>query len=221
LFDNRVRVNVGAYYSDYEKRLTGINGFECLGEAPPKTRRDLASQCPPGGSITWGGYITRPATLKGIEFEVSARLFDDLLLNLNAGYNEYDSGVDTIGEPGYLFAGNLIQPRSNMSVGAQYSIRFGAGTLTPRLDWVYQSKQTFNSRSSSAAPLPEDIIGSTSILNARLTYEPTDSKWLVDLAITNMADEFYPYAQFSGSGFATAATIAPPRQALLSLRRSF
>jgi iron complex outermembrane receptor protein len=214
-------VNVGAYYSDYAKRLTGINGFECLGEAPPKTRRDLASQCPAGGSITWGGYITRPAKVRGYELETTAEPIDDLLVNLNAGYNDYESGVKTLGQPGYLFSGNLIQPRTNASAGAQYRVHFAAGTFTPRLDWVYQSKQTFNARASSTAPLPADIIGGTGVFNARLTYEPTDSKWTADLAITNLSDKYYRYAMFTGSGFATTAPIAPPRQYLFSVKRSF
>jgi iron complex outermembrane receptor protein len=221
LFDNHLRVNLGAYYGDYAKRLTGINGFECLGEAPPKTRRDLASQCPPGGAITWGGYVTKPAKLQGLELETTAELFRDLLVNLNAGYNEYKSGVTTLGQPGYLFSGNLIQPRLNMSAGAQYRVRFATGILTPRLDWVYQSKQTFNARASSTAPLPADIIGGTGVFNARITYEPTDSKWIVDLAVTNLSDKYYRYAQFTGSGFATTAPIAPPRQYLFSVKRSF
>ncbi|HEV7716917.1 MAG TPA: TonB-dependent receptor, partial [Steroidobacteraceae bacterium] len=119
-FDNHLRVNLGAYYSDYSKRLVGINGVECLGEAPPKTRRDVAAQCPPGGSVTWGGYVTKPATMQGLELESNLELFRDLLLNLNAGYNEYESGVKTVGTPGYLFSGNVIQPRFNTSAGAQY-----------------------------------------------------------------------------------------------------
>jgi iron complex outermembrane receptor protein len=221
LLNNTLRVNVGAYYSDYSKRLTGINGFECLGESAPKTRRMVASDCPPGGSITWGGYITTPAKLQGVELEATAQPMDDLLLNLNAGYNEFESGVKTLGQPGFLFPGNLIQPRLNASAGGQYRFRFVAGILTPRLDWVYQSKQTFNLRSSSTAPLATDIIGGTGVFNARLTYEPNDGKWLVDLAATNVSDKYYRYAQFAGSGFATTAPLAPPRQWLFSVKRSF
>jgi len=221
MLSNRLRLNLAAYYSDYSKRLTGVNRFECLGEAPPKTPRFVATDCPPGGSVTWGGYITTPAKLHGFELEATAQPLDDLLINLNAGYNDFESGVKTLGQPGYLYPGNLIQPRVNASGGAQYRIHFPAGVLTPRLDWVYQSRQTFNSRSSTTAPLPFNIIGGTSVFNARVTYEPFDSKWLLDLAVTNLSDKYYYYAQFSGSGFSTTAPVAPPRQYLFSVRRSF
>ncbi|HEV7716328.1 MAG TPA: hypothetical protein VGO53_12070, partial [Steroidobacteraceae bacterium] len=122
---------------------------------------------------------------------------------------------------GYLFSGNVIQPRFNTSAGAQYRVRFVAGVLTPRLDWSYQSKQTFNARGTSTAPLPADIIGGTGVFNARISYEPTDSKWTADLAITNLSDKYYRYAQFNGSGFSTTAPLAPPRQYLFSVKRSF
>jgi iron complex outermembrane receptor protein len=221
MFNNRLRVNLGAYHSDYSKRLTGLNRFECLGEAAPKTPRLVASDCPPGGSVTWGGYVTTPAKLQGYELEATAEPMDDLLINLNAGYNDFESGVTTLGRPGFLYSGNLIQPRMNASGGAQYRIHFPAGILTPRLDWMYQSKQTFNARSSTTAPLPFNIIGGTSVFSARLTYEPSDSKWMADLAVTNLSDKYYYYAQFSGSGFATSAPVAPPRQYLFSVKRSF
>ncbi|HVY82728.1 MAG TPA: TonB-dependent receptor [Steroidobacteraceae bacterium] len=221
MLDNHLRLNLATYYSDYSKRLTGLNRFECLGEPPPKTPRLVASDCPPGGSVTWGAYITTPATVRGYELEAAAEPVANLLLNLNAGYNDFESGVKTLGQPGYLYPGNLIQPRVNASGGAQYHLHLPAGILTPRLDWVYQSKQTFNPRSSTTAPLPFNTIGGTSVFNARLSYEPADSKWLVDLAVTNLSDKYYYYAQFSGSGFATTAPVAPPRQYLFSVRRSF
>jgi iron complex outermembrane receptor protein len=219
--NRRLRTNIGYYYSDYSDRLTGNNGFECLGESAPKTRRLTAAECPPGGSVTWGGYITTPAKLQGLELELTAEPFDDMLVNVNAGYNDYKSGVKTLGAPGFLFSGNLIQPRTNMSAGAQYRIRFVAGNLTPRIDWQYQSKQTFSGTATRSAPLPADIIGGTGVFNGRLTYDSTDGKWSSDLAITNLSDKFYRYAQFNGSGFATTGVIAPPRQYLLSIRRNF
>jgi iron complex outermembrane receptor protein len=221
LLNNRLRLNLGAYHSDYSDRLTGVNRFECLAEAPPKTPRLTAAECPPGGSVTWGAYITTPAKLRGVELEATAEPVDDLLVNLNAGYNEFESGVKTLGQAGFLYPGNLIQPRMNASGGAQYQFRMVAGVLTPRLDWIYQSKQTFNARSTVAAPLPADIIGGTSVFNARITFVPNDANWIVDLAATNLSDKYYRYAMFTGSGFATTAPLAPPRQWLFSVRRDF
>ena len=134
--DHRLRLNLAAYYSDYSKHLTYLSQFECLGESAPKTPRDLPSQCPPGGSISWGRYITTPATAKGLELEATAEPIPDLLVNLNAGYNEYEVGVNTPGAPGYIFPGNLVQPKEKGSWGVQSAFHLPAGTLTPRLDAV-------------------------------------------------------------------------------------
>jgi iron complex outermembrane receptor protein len=219
--DHRLRLNLAAYYSDYSKHLTYLSQFECLAEAPPKTPRDLPSQCPVGGSISWGRYITTPATAKGIELEATAEPIPDLLINLNAGYNEYEVGVKTPGAPGYIFPGNLVQPKENASLGVQYGIRMAAGTFTPRLDVVYQSKQTFNPLTATSAPLPVDTLPSRAILGARLMYQTADAKWQGTFAVNNLTDKYYYYVQFPFSGFDTAANVAPPREYLLSVRRQF
>ena len=218
---HRVRVNLAAYYSDYSKHLTYLNQFECLGEAPPKTPRNLPSQCPPGGSITWGKYITTPAIAKGLELEATAEPIADLLVNFNAGYNKYDNGVHNPSAPGYTFPGNLVQPKENASLGVEYGVHFTAGTLTPRLDAVYQSKQTFNAASATTAPRPIDTIPGMTILSARLTYKTADEKWQGALTVNNLTDKYYFYVQFPFSGFDTAGALAPPRTYLLSVKRQF
>jgi iron complex outermembrane receptor protein len=219
--DHRLRLNLAAYYSDYKKHLTYLSEYECFGDPLPKKPRLLPSDCPPGGSITWGLEIATPAKAKGLELEATAEPIEGLLLNLNGGYNEYESGVKTLGQPGYIFPGNLVQPKWNASGGAQYAIRFANGSLTPRADWIYQSTQTFGDAVAVAAPKPQNTIPAYSIFNARLTYETSDSKWSSTFAVTNLTNKYYYYVLFPFAGFDLAGNLAPPRQYLFSVKRSF
>jgi iron complex outermembrane receptor protein len=222
-FNRRLRLNTAAFYSDYKTRLTGQAGFQCLGEAPPPTRRLTAAECPPGGAIGWGITIGTPAKIQGVEFELTAEPIDQLLVNVSGGYNHFINGVKTRGQPGYLVAGNLPQPEYNVNAGLQYTIPLSRGTVTPRIDANYTSVQTFTFSPSLAAPSgPRDIIPAHTILNAQINYEFGDEKaWSATLAATNLTDKYYFYTLFSGSTVATAGVIAPPREVTLSLRKNF
>jgi iron complex outermembrane receptor protein len=219
--EHRLRVNMAGYYSDYKKHLTGLNRYECFGDPLPKIPRESPSDCPPGGSITWGVQISTPAKAKGAELEVEAEPLQGLLLNLNGGWNDYDSGVTTFGQPGYIAPGNLVQPKWNASGGAQYAIKLGTSVLTPRLDWIYQSLSTFGTTASTTAPPPQYTIPAYSIFNARITFEPDNSKWSAALSATNLTDKYYYYVLFAGAGFDLAGNVAPPRQYLFSVKRTF
>lgn len=222
-FNRRLRMNLAAFYSDYPTRLTSQAGFQCLGEAPPPRRRLLASECPPGGAIGWNITIGTPAKIEGVELELTAEPIDGLLLNLAGGYNHFINGVKTPGEPGYLAPGNLPQPEVNASAGVQYAIPFFGGTLTPRVDANYISKQTFVFQASRLSPTgPLDTVPGHTILNGQIGYEFGESKtWSAVLAATNLTDKYYFHTLFWGSTVATAGVIAPPREYTFTLRKSF
>lgn len=219
--EHRLRLNLAGYYSDYKKELTYLNDYQCLGQAPPPTPVVLPSQCPPGGSVTWGMYIATPAKDEGVELEATAEPLPGLIVNLDGGYNNYQPGVTQFGSPGYVYPGNLVQPRFNVSGGVEYGIRKTMGSFTPRLDWVYQSAQTFNPLSATAAPTPLYIIPGRSVFNAKLTYQSSNGKWSAVFSIANLFNKYYYYDLFTGSGFDTTANLAPPREFSLTLRRDF
>jgi iron complex outermembrane receptor protein len=171
--------------------------------------------------VTWGLYISTPAKDEGVELEATAEPLPGLLLNLDGGYNDYRSGVTTPGAPGYIFPGNVVQPHWNISGGAQYDARSPIGTFTPRLDWTYLSMQTFNPSVTTATPGAQFIIPGRSVFNARVTYEPNNSKWSTVFSVTNLGNKYYYYDLFTGSGFDTAGNLAPPREWSLSVRRRF
>ena len=218
-FQHRLRANLAGFYSDYSKRRVTQTQYQCLAQAPPPTPVPIASLCPPGGAITWATTVARPATITGFEFETTAEPLDRLLLNFDGGYNHFVDGVKTLGQPGYIAPGNLPQPEWNLNAGAQYAIRLLGGVLTPRFDWVYQSKSTFDPASALHAPLPLYTIGGRSVFNAQMTFAPENSKWSGTFQVTNLANKYYLYELFTGSTVALAGVLAPPREYSFTLHR--
>lgn len=219
--DHRLRVNLAAYYTDYSKYLAYLSDWQCLGQTGTPTPVVLPSLCPPGGSITWGLYTTIKAQDEGGEFEVEAEPLPRLVFNLNGGYNDFQSGVTQPGQPGYIAPGNLVQPKWNIAGGVRYAIASKIGVFTPRLDWVYESEMTYNPSAQTSSPIALYVVPGRSVFNARVTYEPNDSKWSFVLSATNLTNKYYYYDLFTGSGFDTTGNVAPPREYKFSAQRSF
>ncbi len=209
------------FYSDYSKRRVTQIEYQCLAQAPPPTPVPVASDCPPGGSLQWYLTVARPATIRGVELELTAEPLDGLLINWSGGYNHFVDGVKTPGQPGYIAPGNLPQPEINSEAGMQYTLHLLGGEAIPRVDWVYQSKSTFDPASSLRSPLPLYTIGGYSVYNAELTFRPTDSKWSAQFACRNCGNKYYLYELFTGSTVAVAGVVAPPREYLFTLSREF
>lgn len=224
-FQRKLRLNLTGFYSDYSKRDTTQVQFQCLAQAPPPTPVPLQSECPTGGSLEWYTTVARPATISGFEFEATAEPVEGLLINWDGGYNHFVDGVKTPGEPGYIVPGNLPMPEWNMSGGVEYAMHFpvlkGRVVATPRLDWVYQSRSTFDPASSVEAPAPQYTLGGRSVFNAQITVTRDDSPWSVIASITNLTNKYYLYELFTGSTVATAGVVAPPREYQVTLKRQF
>jgi iron complex outermembrane recepter protein len=171
-------------------------------------------------SVPW--YITsaKPATVDGLEFELTAKPINNLLVNFNGGYNDFKSSVNTPGAPGYIAPGNLQQPHWNLSGGAQYNLPFTWGDITPRLDWTFQTAQTFNP-SASVPATPDYTVNAYSIFNGQISYTPKDSKWSTVFSVTNLTNKFYYYQIFGGGLVNISSNVAPPREFFLRVRRDF
>jgi iron complex outermembrane recepter protein len=220
-FNQRLRVNLTGFYSDYSKRLTSQLGYQCLGEAPPPTRVLDRNLCPPGGAITWSTYIGTPVKITGIEWEITAEPIDGMLVNFSGGTNHVKNGIKTPGQPGYTTPGNWPQPKLNMAGGIQYGMHVVSGTFTPRLDWFYVSKEDFNRQSSAHDPLPIEIEPGYSLFNAQAEYRPDSTKWSMVFAVTNLTDKKYQVTRFDGTTVAWAGVIGEPRAWSIKLRRDF
>lgn len=159
------------------------------------------------------------AHIKGAELEGSVRPFpglqiDGSLAYLDFKYNKVNpvTGV-TLG---------MVAPFNSKwqaSLGVQYTADIGsAGTLTPRLDWSYRSSFYFNAING-----PWNKIQGNNMFNARVTYEPLDSKWQFGVSVKNLFDRFHYIGandNISAYGVVTKM-VAPPRMWLLTVRRDF
>ncbi|MBT2185936.1 TonB-dependent receptor [Sphingobium nicotianae] len=244
LFDRRLRVNSALFYTDFKTRPTSIGGQELslsvtqdgtgpstlipLAGGPAGSTNcrayNAATDGPRNGTTTGVTCIGRtyyqntPAKVWGFESEVTAEPVEGLLINGSVGYNKVTS-PDL-----YRRAVNRRQanPRWQASGGIQYEIQ-GAplgGTITPRLDWSYQSSSTSGSTLQTRWNQ-----SAYSLFNGRITYKMKDEGFSLAVGATNLFDKLYylnyfVYQDSAGDGQVEAQPGAP-RQWYLTLSKSF
>ena len=216
--DHRLRANTAIFYIDYKSRLTAAGASQCDSPAALNITPYIlgGAVCPagtffgpggPGGGangttgLPWFLTVAAPANIRGAEEQLSASPIDGLEINYTFGYNQFRSGPSTPGQVGYVDPSVKMQPEVTMSAGVQYLIKMGTGgTLTPRLDWNYQSYMT-NGAITVKQIHPDDIIPGYGLFNFRLNYAPNVGKWTLSAGVTNLFNKFY----WEQLGAATAA----------------
>ncbi len=202
-FEKRLRVNATVFHSDY-KNLQ-LNTYTA----------DGSNQTINTGEM----YI------EGVELEMNAAPVSGLLLNASGGYLWFDTlSLGLAAHAPAAFAPTLktqppYVPKFKMNLGVQYAIDLGkAGTLTPRLDWTYQSR-VFNDPTND--PLASQA--GYSLVNARLSYEPEDTNWMIAIEVKNLLDKKYyvNMSDFLPSYGTLDAQPGPPRTIFATVRRSF
>jgi iron complex outermembrane receptor protein len=123
-----------------------------------------------------------------------------------------------------------MQPEINMSGGIQYGVPLAsAGTLTPRIDWIYQSYMT-NGPLNLPQVHPDWIVPGYSIFNLRVTFNPEAAKWSLAAGVTNLFNKFYweqlgPATSVSGPNLipavAQVGTPGIPREWTVSFTKRF
>lgn len=210
LFDRRARINAAYYHTDYK----GYQG--------------LVSSCP---DISPVGFPFCSATrnigdakIDGFEVEVEVNPVEGLAIDGSVSYTDFrfTSGLAGSGiVPGVTEA--TFVPKWKYAVGAQYEIPLGSiGTLTPRLDWTWQSSMESNIPNNVAGFLLGEV-EARGLLNARVTYRTMDENWELSLAATNLTDEFYyvnKYDRVASSGNAYGQP-GRPREVMVSVKRKF
>jgi len=234
LFDRRLRTNLTAFYIDYQKLATAATGTECRNQPGPVAtwfsvaQNDPAALGPqycgqfPGkpDPITFTQNVGIPAKVKGFEWDITAVPIQGLRIDWTGGYNHFTSGIKTPGAPGYLWPGNLRQPEWNQHADVAYDIETGFGTITPRVDWNWQSRQTYDTVPQSRAPLPKLVIGAYGLWNGQVTYKSPDKNWTLTAQVTNLADKWYHYQVLSGV-INDQTRVGEPRTWWVTLRRNF
>jgi iron complex outermembrane recepter protein len=249
--DQRLRVNMALFQSDYDPRVRqtgGVNQCDAPTELNPVPYRLGGGNCPAGtffaGStgLPWFYYTNLPGELNGYEVELTATPAENLLISFSLGQNEYENADMNPTSVNYIAPGYLFQPEFNSSAGVQYEFQLGSGgTLTPRLDAFYQSKRhtgPANARPGvhevTANTCPRQCIPDYTTYNARLTYQPPNGDWWLALSGTNVTDELY-WQQYSPEITVNAANgaitnlapagrtgvISPPRMWAFTVEKRF
>ena len=218
--EGRATFNLAGFYSDYKSHLTPGTIFECLDTQQPSFTGPAG--CPnPALTAPWFYYFNDKARIYGVEAELQAQPIDHLSVNASVGWNHGKSLVTDPTAPNYRDPSNLFQPEWNASVGVQYAFLFPSGaSLTPRVDWAYQGKMTFNGNPATPAT-PLVTAPGYSVFNGRLSYTTPDDGWTLALSVTNMFNKFYYYNKFAQNGFAISGSPSLPREWLVSIRKTF
>jgi iron complex outermembrane receptor protein len=246
LFDRRLRVNIAGFYTDFSTRITSRAGSECLNSgvegqcnvpgvqvdpavtggatlcraataaelAAPNLARGIGVTC-----VSKTNYFNTPGKIKGLEAEIEARPVDGLLINLSGGYTNFDA-PELKADPATVNTTPVYVPEWTGSAGIAYEVQTPglSGSITPRLDALYQSKISFNARSNFA-----QIPGRTTF-NGRLTYQNDGNDWMVALGATNLFNKRYYYNIFDLVPFGQVGTEGQPgrpREWYLTVKKSF
>ncbi len=200
-FDNRLRLNGAFFDSEYRNLQITVIGAA-------------------GADIVLNAGHVR---IQGVEGEMDAEPVPGLLLNGSFGYLNYDilDLGNAAGVPGAPVKGDkpAYVPSFKYNLGIQYSIDMGeAGTLTPRLDWTWQTKVYNDPGNNPLAMQP-----AYGLLDGRLTWNAPDGKWQTALVVQNMTDKVYYVNMFDDTGAFNAVTGQPgwPRTFYVSVRRNF
>jgi iron complex outermembrane receptor protein len=203
-FNNRVRLNLSGYLSNYTDLQLSIATNE--GGVP-------------GSTVSNAGRVR----ITGGELELQAEPIDRLIFSSSVGTLKYDIRElgAAAGFPGGPALGDQAPyvPNQKYSVSIQYGIDLGSfGLLTPRLDSTYQSK-TYADPSNS--PLAET--GGYGVTNLHVTYDPPGGKWEGRAEVKNLFDRTYyinKFYQYDSAGLIVGQP-GMPLTVFFTLRRNF
>jgi iron complex outermembrane receptor protein len=243
LFDRRLRLNAAVFYTDFKNRPTTISGAEAtlsqtgdiqpgnqvlvpLPGGPPGSTMCRATVQTPQEAAAGPGVVcfnrtywrNQPAKVRGFELEYTINPVENLVINGSVGWSKFTS--PDISERAVNRRQN--NPFWTANAGIQYRIEASAigGSITPRLDWTYESSQIVSGTSTKY----NYLMPQRSLFNGRITYDNADHDFTVALGVTNLFDKFYYRNVFDYQGLGypqTDAQPAPPREWYLTLTKRF
>jgi iron complex outermembrane recepter protein len=142
------------------------------------------------------------AEIYGAELEVTALPFSGLTLTGSLGYahSEITEVSALVVANSLIREGNVLKktPEWTFAVGAAYTIGLGAGDLTARVDYSYQSGIFHNAENNPR--VREDGYG---LLDASLNFAMPDNGLTLTLYGRNLTDETYAGSIFQTGGGST------------------
>lgn len=203
LFDGGLRLNLAAFASRYDDlQFTFREGI-----APFLANAGAAS-------------------IEGLELEWTLAPTADLLIEGGVGLL-FDADIDAIDALTSATTGAEVgnrlpfAPEATFNIGASYRFALGGGaTLTPRIDYNYQSATFFDVENTPEIAQTDGY----SLLNASVSLDMPNVDFETLIGISNLTDARYQTAGFSslgtGSGYAETA-FAPPRRWFIRVSKAF
>jgi iron complex outermembrane receptor protein len=198
LFDQKVRANIAAFYTDYKNRIVPIGGTECQGA--PALPTDPGAIIDSDGNVCFAvtsltSYQQLTGEITGAELELWWLPVENFSINGVIGYTNWSSpevdncdlNLDGVPDTGVVCndATNFV-PEYNWTVGAAYDIPMTSGAmLTPRID-VYGQTEICSSFASQLS-----CAEGYELVNIRLQWSSPEDKWSVAVGATNVTDEEY------------------------------
>ena len=247
--DNRVRVNLAAFYVDFNQRILPVGGTECTllpggppyvyNTIPPATGTpipdSLGNQCVAVTSRTF--YQNIPATIQGAELEVAFAPIEGLMISAAYGYTDFSG--DEWDDPGLLGNPNVTEitsenpiyvPKDNWSTSFSYKFQVGdSGAITPRVDYYGQTEICTGIRTNISVQnidtsLADACSQAYELLNARIEWSSPEDTWRVALGATNLTDEEYYLNKFDLTAFGQPTLEGQPgapREWYIQFQRNF
>jgi len=201
--DNRLRLNLAGFYSDYTDIQLTANSCPQYGPGP------CALPINGGSADVWG-----------VELEGNFEPVDGLLIDASAGWLDFSyrninpaaAGID-------LTDVTPFTPEWKWSLGAQYTAYLNDDvSLTPRFDMSYQD-EVYSTGSNSDV----SRIRAYTLANARVTLRDDANGWEAALQVTNLFDKYYITSIYDSYGRSGVAYGSPghPREWALTVKKSF
>jgi iron complex outermembrane receptor protein len=238
LFNRTVRLNAAVFYTDFKNRPTSIGGAEALLDSnlevvagnqqliplpggPPGSTQCSTQTLPDNSGITCLGrtyYRNLPANVRGAELEYTVTPTHALMINGSVGWSKFwspDIAARTVNR-------RQSNPFWTANAGVQYELAAArvAGTITPRIDWTYESNQIVSGTSTKY----NYLMPARSVFNGRVTYDNTGNDFSISAGVTNLFNKFYYVNVFDYQGLGypqTDAQPARPREWYVSLKKRF
>ncbi len=105
------------------------------------------------------------------------------------------------------------------SIAISYDFPVYAGTLTPRVEYIYRGQMWARVFAEPSV----DNIPAYSLVNLNFEYVPDDAQWKVDFAVTNLFNEAGVNSKYTDpyGTFQTSEQFIPPRQIMGTVSYSF